>query len=458
MRTALLILLAVTGCADILGIPDRSTSGDTCSGSIEIKILYDATGGTSDVSVPFFKGQLDLIREINEDGGIRGCLIDYEARDYGYVPAAAQAIYDGWKADDSWPEVAAILGWGSSDSLLLAPKVREDQKPFLSASYFGGLAAPEPLVHDESIPELSPSTFTEVSFPQHFRSDGFPYNFFAGTDYSTGARIAMFQVNVLGGKRIGFFYCSADYCKGPIPAARKSATEQGLQLGRDLTLELTDTQATFNAKVLEYFMQEKAQAMEDPAYKMVDWVWGGNTTKTTAYMARAISAMNQALGLNVQLIVNNWGFDENLFSLCGAACVDRVHGIMPFLAYGDGRASETAKVMALHDKWRAADAKQEGTATYRNVRYVQGYVNVMLLRRAVEKVIDQGMPVDGPNLKQALETFEDEDTGGLTGGLTFTPTDHRPQSTESIYKLDPTGKLVLEAQRTITMQESWLGW
>lgn len=461
MRIAFAFALAVAaaGCADILGIPDRHLPGDaTCRGSIKIKILYDATGGTSDVSVPFFKGQLDLIREINEHGGIHGCPIEYEAQDYGYVPATALAIYNRWQADPSWPDVAAILGWGSSDSLLLAPRVREDRKPFLSASYFGGLAAAEPVVHDEDIPELSPSTFDEVSFPQRFKSDGFPYNFFAGTDYSTGARIAMFQVNVLGGKRVGFFYCSADYCKGPIPAARQYARAQGLLLGRDLTLELTDTQATFNAKVLDYFMQEQARAMEDSSYTMVDWVWGGNTTKTTAYMAKAIAAMNQALGLEVQLIVNNWGFDENLPSLCGKACVDRVYGIMPFVAYGDGRASEMPTVMALHDKWRAVDASRDGNATYRNVRYVQGYVNVLLLRRAAEQVIEQGKPVDGPNLKAALESFQGLDTGGLTAELTFTPTDHRPQSTESIYKLDGVGKLVLEAQRTITMQASWLGW
>jgi ABC-type branched-subunit amino acid transport system substrate-binding protein len=459
MKAAMLIVLLATGCEAIIGIPERSLPEvSVCSGTINIKILYDATGGTSDVGIPFFKGQQDLIREINQGGGIRGCTIQYDAMDYGYVPATAQAIYETWKAEATWPDVAAILGWGSSDSLLLAPRVRDDQKPLLSASYIGGLAAPIPVVRDESIPELSPSTFGEISFPQHFTSDGFPYNFFAGTDYSTGARIAMFEVKALGGKRVGFFYCSAAYCRDPIPAARQYAKEQGLLLGRDLTLELTDTQATFNSKVLAYFMQEKAQAMADSTYKIVDWVWGGNTTKTTAYMAKAIDAMNQTLGLSVQLIVNNWGFDENLFPLCGAACVERVHGIMPFVAYGDGRAVETAKVMALHDKWRMVDASREGNATYKNVRYVQGYVNVLLLKLAAEAVIDQGKPVNGINLKEALESFEGVDTGGLTGRLTFTPTDHRPQSTESIYKFDAAGKLVLEAQRTITMQQSWLGW
>jgi branched-chain amino acid transport system substrate-binding protein len=458
MKTALLIALAATGCADILDIPDRRHDpGGTCSGTINIKILYDTTGATKDVGLPFFKGQQDLLREINKAGGIRGCPIEYEAREFGYVPATAQAIYEEWRADASWPDVAAILGWGSADSLLLAPRVREDHKPLLSGSYIGALATPDPVVHDEDIPELS-STFTEVSFPQRFTSDGFPYNFFVGTDYSTGARIAMFQVNALGAKRVGFFACSSDYCQGPLPAARKYAKEQGLQLGRELTVELTDAQATIHSEVREYFNKEKTRAMEDPDYEIVDWVWSGNLTRTTAYMANAIHATNQALGLDVQLIVNNWGFDENLFSLCNPACVDRVHGIMPFVAYGDGRASETAKVMALHDEWRKVDESREGKVTFKNVRYVQGYVNVLLFKLAAERVIDQGKPVNGVNIKEALETFDRVNTGGLTGPLTITPTDHRPQSTESIYKFDATGKLVLEAQRTIAMQPSWLGW
>lgn len=459
MKAVILIALAATGCADILDIPDRQeVSRGTCSGTINIKVLYDTTGATRDVGLPFFKGQEDLLREINQTGGIRGCTIEYEAREFGYEPAVAQAIYEEWKADASWPDVAAILGWGSADSLLLAPRVREDQKPLLSGSYIGGLATPDPVVHDEVIPELT-SDFTLVRFPQRFTSDGFPYNFFAGTDYSTGARIAMFQVNALGSKRVGFFACSSDYCRGPLPAARKYANEQGLRLGRDLTIELTDTQPVIHFKVRDYFNKEQARRMMEPTYEMVDWVWSGNLTKTTAYMANAIHATNQALGLDVKLIVNNWGFDESLFSMCDpAACVDRVYGLMPFVAYGDSRAGETAKVMALHDKWRKIDESRDGMVTFKNVRYVQGYVNVLLFKLAAERVIDQGKPVNGVNIKEALESFDGVDPGGLTGRLTFKPTDHRPQSTESIYKFDATGKLVFVVQRSIAMQPSWLGW
>ncbi|HVJ93322.1 MAG TPA: hypothetical protein VM580_26155, partial [Labilithrix sp.] len=90
-----------------------------------------------------------------------------------------------------------------------------------------------------------------------------------------------------------------------------------------------------------------------------------------------------------------------------------------------------------------------------------------LLKMGIERVIDQGKPVTGENLKDALESFRSEDTGGLTAPLSFSPDDHRPQSTVSIYTLDyPTsdaGPIVgtlknIPPTRRIALQNQWLGW
>lgn len=449
-------------CQDRLCIPSGGGLGiGTCEGTIVVRVLADLTGPTSDVGVPFYQAELDLIREINESGGIRGCAIEVEARDYAYDPAAALTIYEDWKAQPSWSDVATIFGWGSGDSLALAPLVEIDEKPFLSASYIGGLASPMPVEIQVNVPEFTPA-FGESTFPQQVTSDGHPYNFFSGTDYSTAIRIAMFHAQTRGAKRVGFFACSAAYCTGPLPAARTYAKEIGLDIGRSLVLELSGTEQEYVTAIRAFFEAElRHRDTVDPDYEPVDWVWSGNTTKTTAYMARAIAEVNKpvaagGLGLSVQLVVNNWGFDEDLYSRCPNACPDVVHGIMPFLAYGDARARAMADVVALHDKWRAIDSE---TQTYKNVRYVQGYVNVLMFRLAAERVIDGGQRVTGPTIKAALETFDKVDTGGLTARLSFSPEDHRPQSTESIYRFGPDGALVNEPpDRTIVMDPSWLGW
>ena len=514
--------VGLVACAGLLDIPERYYAGDAgidagiddgldaggsvdvvstipdsqppivpidCRAGIKVRLLLDATGATSGVSVPYFYGELDYLRELNVAGGIKGCPIQLEYADYGYDPAKAQLIYDGWKASPDWAKIVAIFGFGSGDTLQLAPHAREDKKPLISASYFGGLAAPDPVDINVSVPELS-GAFDENSFPTHLTSDGFPYNFFTGTDYSTGIRIAMFHVKTLGGKRVGFFHCDQAYCAGPIPAGRTYAKAQGLSLGRDLIVQLTEDQTAYDKKVHDYFVQEVEHAKQDGAYSPVDWIWMGNTTKTTAYLAKAIDNLKTRVrppstwgqttddapdvqtllaALNVQIIVNNWGFDEMLFTLCGAACVNRVHGIVPFTAFGDTTrgSTEMPKVVALHDKWRALDAKNAdagaagdgGVPSYKNVRYVQGYVSAMAFRLAVERAIAAGGELTGPSLKSAFESFKQVDTGGLADKLSYGVHDHRPQSTETIYKIAADGKLVPEPpSRTISLDDKWLGW
>jgi hypothetical protein len=497
--------------------------------AIQVRMLPDLSGPLADVGVPYYWGQIDSFREINANGGIGavngkgGCMIEWQTHDMKYDTTLAQGFYDGWKASPDWKDVVALFDLGSNIALALGPHEAQDHKLAINTAYNGAIASPIPIDIQEQVPEVE-TDFSELTFSTEFKSPGYAFNFFPGTDYSTGIRIAMFHIKSLGGKRVGFFHNSAAYGIGPIPAGRTYAKKLGLDIGRDQIVENTENQATYDSKVLAYFQAEKnhaAAAMPPGSYAMVDWAWGGNTTKTMAQLGLSIAKMNQQLGLNVQVILNNYGFDENLYGLygCGAACVDTVHGIMPSLPYGDLRAPEMVKVMAQHDKWRTIDAQnaaaacsdaggsaeagtaeagtaetgtadastgeagageagtaeagtaETGTAdagscaeagvpvSYRNVRYVQGYLSIFIFRVAAERVLAKGLPINADNMKAALETFQNLDTGGLTDKLTFTAMDHRPQSTESIYKLSNAGALVYEQpDRTIFLENSWLGW
>lgn len=448
-----------SACADVAGIPDARPyePGTVCPGSIPIKLLADLSGPTSDVGVPYFKGENDLIREINATGGIRGCTLDVESVDYAYDQAGAVETYGKWKTAPEWPRVAAILGWGSGDTIKLAPIVRDDHKPFISASYAGALASPEPVTMRVDEPRLVDAFKVQV-FPSKVETDGYPYNFFAGTDYSTAARIAMFYVDGQAGKRVGFAYCSKNaYCTEPIKAVHTHAKALDIALGRDLVLELDQDEATYRAAVLDYFQKELDHQRADPNYKMVDWLWMGNTVKTTIYLAKALDAVKRQLDVDVQIIVNAWGLDESVYATCGAACVGRVHGVMPFVAWGDKRAPEMAKVMALHDKYREIDG--DPPHAFESVRYVQGYASVLVLKTAIERVLATGKPVNGKNVRAALETFHNVELGGLCDRITFDAKDHRPQSNAFIYKIVSGGTLVNEPpDRKISMEQEWLGW
>jgi branched-chain amino acid transport system substrate-binding protein len=509
-RFASVFALAATivACADLLDIPDGryvaenggpdaneasttppSEEGGppTCKGTIYVKAFADFTGPTS-AYITGAWGQIDFYREINANGGILGCPIDYEIKDFGYVAANALQIYDGWKAQPEWANVVAVFGWGTPDGVALGPKLKEDKKPLITASYLGRFATPDAVSRQITIAVVNAS-FEENAVSYNVKSDGFPYTYFPSTDYSTSARIAMLHAKLLGAKRIGFVRCSDEFCRETALAAQEYAKRQGLELGRELVRELspltptgqpvpTGTQQSYEDGIYEYFQQEKAhldsEASAGRTYQPVDFIFAGNLSIHTAWLANGLKRVKDDPNLryDVQLIANKQGFDEALLKCPN--CAERVHGVLPAPAYGDVSAPEMGRIMALHDKWRkldydaeladggvaAGDAGDGGAPTmksYATGRYVQGYVNGLIFQIAAEKVIRAGKPLTGETLKEALDTFAGVDTGGLTTSLTFTPKDHRPQSTERFYKVSG-GRFALEAERSVVLEDNWLGW
>lgn len=474
-----------------VNVPDATSSDagsdapvvtPTCVGTIPVKIIIDFTGATRGVATPYFFGEYDYLRELNEKGGIAGCPIDIQYADYGYDLVRAEQIYNGWKDQSEWPRVAAVFGFGSGDTAKLGPLAKAAKVPLISASYAGDIATPDAINKPISVPEVGP-TFVETSITTTKVSDGYPYNFFAGTDYSTAIRTAVYHASLLGGKRVAFFGCTAAYCQSPLAAGKTYAQRLGMGIGRDLVLELSgDTEAGYLTKIRAYFQAEADHKAATPNYNEVDWVWVANTTNTASWIGKAVAQVNAERAADggtsgpIKLLVNTWGFDETLYTACGAACVDNVFGMLPFATYGDPAAIEMSKVIALHDKWRTTDqaagpdAGVDGgiltenglpvpAASYGNVRYVQGYVSARLFQLAAEAAVAAGQGVNGETVKAGFETLNRVDTGGLTDKLTFKPKDHRPQSTEAIYKINATGKLQrVPPDRTIFLEDEWLGW
>jgi len=485
-----------------------------CPHPIRIRSLNATSSlAVADVALPIYLGALDSLREIEEQGGIRGCPIEYQFKQVAFGdPASAVSAYEAFKNEPDWAQVSALFGVGSADTIALGPKVQEDKRVLFSLAYNGTYASPMAKRTQVAVPETSP-TFVESVLDTQIDTIGYPYVFFPGVDYSTAIRIAMYHISTIQpGVRVGFVHCpSNEFCTNPLSAGKSYAAQNGLLIGRSMFIELTERDpAKFAEIVTQYFVGE-ATKVEEPAstYKPVSWLWAGNLTGNTFLLAAALGRQGnpattapngvlpavwtraQQLMRDAKIIANNYGFDESLTSLCqrlgpGAITCGRILGLSPFLPFGDTSTGsiEMPKLVALHDKWRDRDVGVQhidpsvlGDASVpptRSVRYVQGYLNVKLFRAAVERVFDAKKVVTGETLKEALEGLRSFDTGGLTAPLTFTPEDHRPQSTLSIYQyappeLDagpdagdagvPPGRLVLvNANRRIALQPQWLGW
>ena len=326
----------------------------------------------------------------------------------------------------------------------------------ISSAFAGEFAVPMASSTDVAVPSLSGS-FSEASVLVRKQSPGYPFVFFQGTDYTTAARVAATFAWRQGARRMAFFYCSRSaFCTEPVDGAKTFLKALGgTEIGRDLFIELDDDDAVIERKVLQFFQREKAHKAADPSYEIADWIWFGNTSVNTSSLGKALAKARAQSGLDIQVIGNNWSVDESLHRRCGEPCVG-FYVVQPFALFGDLSASGTARMLADFARYREKDG--EDAEAHRMVQYVYGRVAVATWKIAVERVIDRGLPVNGPNLKDVLEEMRNVDVEGFAT-IGYSPVDHRPQSAARVARVDGRGRLEMIGQPlSLSLQAGWLGW
>jgi branched-chain amino acid transport system substrate-binding protein len=435
-RVALCVaMVSGVGCSD----GSSGTPPDQIKGTLQVRTMTVLTGATSENGAPYYMGIKDAIRETNATGGIRGYMIAEKTVDHGYVKDRWVAAYNDWKTNDpDFAKVVQFFSWGTPDTQEFSKEATTLGVPWISGSYATTLATPLPQKRTVTVP---PDTA-----PREFVADGAPFNFFAGTDYSTQARIAMEFVKKKLGKKVAFAYCTGSaFCKEPIPPGKTYAAQIGLELGPDINPELSENYDQIDAKV-------KAYADANPDTTGALWFWVGNSIFTSTHFAKAVKKYYP----NAKLIMNLYGMDERTWDLCGTDCVGNTFSVQSFAAYGDLRYAGMEEMLRVYKKWRTADGEPENK--WANMRYTQGYVSFLMFRKGIEKLIDGKKEITGRNLKDAYESFRALPTDGLTPPLSFTPQDHRPNNLTRIYSMNSFGKLQFEDEASVQLLAEWLGW
>ena len=360
-----LLVLTALALAMVLAAAPFAQAKDIVIGGI-----FDITGPTGAVGTDFAEGAKAAEKFINDKGGIDGDKIKLIANDYAYKIPKANALYKKYKSVN---KVFAIQGWGTGDTVALAPQVSKDKIVFFSASFVGALTDPKKT----------------------------PYNFFVSASYSTMIRIALQFAKKNGAKKFVFIYPDHPYGKMPIPAGKETAKELGLDVGPDQIVGLRAKDATSQLLAMKKF---------DP-----DYAWIGGTTPSTAVILKNAARLK----LKTKFLINCWGFDENLPKMAGEAANDRAFGTVPVVLWGSD-VPGMKEVMASNNNKPST------------LHYVKGWVSMLVMAEGLKRAKKAGK-LDGPGLKAALETFKDFDTGGLCAPITYTPTDHRPSTTCSIY-------------------------
>ncbi len=390
---------------------------------VRLGALQDTTGATSDVGKDEAMGVREAVQNYNDKGGINGKRIRLFQYDYGYRVPEAITTYKRFRDYD---KVVMVLGWGTGDTEALSPTINADKMPYLSSSFSGHLCDPKKT----------------------------PYNFVYGTDYSTNARGAItywyeeiwkkdpkwkaLRDKGVKPKFVCFMDTASPYATAPIKAIKEQAKILGFEVGPDAHVPLTA-------------LDTKSQVLAAKAFG-ANLVWHGNTTMSVSAALKDA----YALGLGADHIINNWGFDENLPKLAGAAA-EGAMGLLACALFIDEYPAKK-KVIEYAKKLNPGIPLER-----RLIRTVQGWVKVTMAVEAM-KIADKAGKLNGPGIKEAFESFREwpglKEFGGQL--VTLTPTDHRYSSIVRI------GRVIKGKPQTVAEIDmrakypdrwaAWLGW
>ncbi len=394
---AIVVIIVAAAALFFMGRGGEETAGEEEVITINVGLLVDETGPTSDVGIGYARGAEAAFKYFNEKGiytkdGVR-VEINYIKRDYAYNPTQAEEFYREFR--DRY-NVIAVIGWGTADTEKLSDQVARDKIVYISASYSAKLVVK-------------------------------PYNFFPAPDYSTQACAGLAWLREeYGGGKIALAYDSkVAYSRSPIPAIKEASKILGLEVVGDFDLPLRASEADAERVAREI----KAAG--------ADFVWCGNTISSCSLLARALAKV----GADVVMLVNVWGFDERSPDLVGEEAYGMVAGISPFIYPVFASGVEGFNV--IYEAAELAGIPREEVT----LRFVQGFVNVWLLVKAIESVTSEDLlSRGGEALKEILES-QTFDFGGITAApVKFQPGFHVPYKDVYIVMLAEDGSLVLEGK------------
>ena len=397
LRTLSVALLAVAACKQS---SNSSSSGSEtkpaadkkpASGDIVVGILADLTGPTADVGKPYNEGMLAYIDHLNSEGGIKGRKINAMSEDYAYKVPNAEEKYKKYVQGGA----IAIQGWGTGDSEALRGKVKGDELPFMSASYAEVLTDPKQS----------------------------PYNFVVAPTYSDQMRVALDQIAAADASaQVAVFHHDSPFGMAPVADGEQWIKDRGYKLGyKDYAMKGGSTD------YVGLLQQAKDQGAK--------FIVIQNVSSPAATVARDIAAQK----LDMKIVCLNWCSDELFIKLAGPAAEGHWM-VQPFTPPTVGKPG--------HEPVRAYGKAKGFELEAKGLHFVQGWYTMHVMAKGMEKVVADGKPLTGPNLRAALETMDPVDTGGVIGPVKFSADSHRGAMAAGVYKVD--GGKIVEVAAAVT--------
>lgn len=346
--------LAGTVMAGMLGTAALTHAADkeiVIGGSIPMSGVFAFAG------IGIHAGIQDYVKLVNDAGGIEGHMLRYVPEDSGYKVDVSVAAF---KKITSQNEVNFYYGDSTGFSKTINPELNRSNSILMSGASFA----------------------TELNDPEKF-----PFQFIPGPDYTEMFGIMLrYIAEEKPGAKVAFIYSDTEFGRDPIDESRKVAEDLGLSV----PLEIMTPPGSVDVST-EIAKLRRAR----PDYAIFHGYILGPIPE---FIGQA-----RTMGMDTQFMGTFWTMDNSTVMQMKDVA-DGFMGVMPYRYYYDDSAPAP-----MLDKIR------EMRPEYQNVPYIQGFLSAMLYAETARRTLAEGKPLTAENMKAALNSIEDFDTGGLIG-------------------------------------------
>lgn len=314
------------------------------------------TGVFAFAGVGINAGIQDYVKIVNDAGGIAGRKVRYVPEDTGYKVDVSVAAF---KKITSQNKVHLYYGDSTGFAKTINPELERNGNILMAGASFA----------------------TELNDPKKY-----PHQFLVGPDYTEMFGILLRHIaKEKPGAKVAFVYSDSEFGRDPIDSSEALAK----QLGLSVPVKIMTPAGSVDVSTEVIKLRRAA-----PDYTIFH-----------GYILAPIPefiTQGKQQGMKSKWMGTFWTMDSSTVMKMGPDG-DGFMGVMPFRYYYD---TEKAPML---EKIRAMRPEYQSTA------YTQGFIATMLFLESAKRCLEANKPLTGDNLKSALNSIKDFDTGGLIG-------------------------------------------
>jgi len=352
-RSTVGAIAAATG----LALAPRVSFAQSGGEDIVIGGSIPMTGVFAFAGIGIHAGIQDYVKIVNDAGGIQGRKLRYVPEDTAYKVDASVAAF---KKITSQEKVNLYYGDSTAFAKTINPELERMGSILMAGASFA----------------------SEINDPKKY-----PHQFLVGPDYTEMFGILLrYIAKEKPGAKVAFVYSDSEFGRDPIEKSREAAKKLGLSVSGEIMTPPGSVDVS--AEVIK--LRRAA-----PDYTIFH---GYVLAPIPEFIGQA-----RQMGMKSHFMGTFWTMDNSMVMKMGEAA-EGFMGVMPFRYYYDteGKAPMLEKIRQMRPE-------------YQSNAYMQGFLTTMLLAEAAKRTLAAGKPLTGDNLKAALNSIRDFDTGGIIG-------------------------------------------